>query len=112
MDIATQQIMDTDNMKEIFAEAFHIISNAWAEGEDNRPVMMSINNLVTDNGRARRSSMKSEDGYDSSAYVIDDVLHIRISWAEAESIIRNGLANKVFYDWGESLDENISRWTE
>lgn len=111
MGALTRQVLDTDHMKEVFAKAFELISDAWAEGEDGKPVMMSICNLVTDDGIARRSSMKSEDGYESSAYVIDDVLHIRITWAEAEGILRNGLANRVFYDWGESLDENVSRWT-
>lgn len=111
MDAAMKQLLDTDQMKEIFARAFNTISYAWAEGGDDCPVMMSICNLVTDDGVARRSSMKSEDGYESSAYIIDDVLHIRINWIEAENVIQNGLENKVFYDWGESPSENMIRWT-
>lgn len=58
MEAATRQILDTDYLKDVFEKAFKLLSVAWLDGEDYKPCVLHINNMVTDDGRARRSSMK------------------------------------------------------
>lgn len=110
MEDATRQIVDTDYLKDVFERAFRLLSVAWLDGEDYKPCVLHINNMVTDDGRARRSSMESESDYEASIHIVDEVLYVRLSWEEAQKLCENGDINKVFYDWGDTPDENLHRW--
>lgn len=104
------EIIDFDVLKEMYDEIYWRVANVWADGEEGRGCTIRIRNNMVEDGVHRRSSMQSEEPNESLIMDVDDQLYIRLTWEDAKRLYANAKRNKITFDWGSSLYENLNAW--
>lgn len=104
------ELIDFEKRKEMYDEIYWRVANVWADGEEGRGCTIKILNNIVENGRHCRSSMLSDGPEESIITDIDEQLYLSLTWNDAKQLYANALRNRITFDWGMTLGENLASW--